>query len=179
MTESSAPDEHVVFFTTALGDPAAERYPSLQSAVSRVESLCNEDHVQDAKVYALVPVPLQTRTYLHVAVDGASLLGALSVPGSLTAPAAPATPPPSAGRDTATPSDQDPGSAHESELGDYTPPTVDPDQRETTEAETAPDYQAAGFESVAEGVATDAGQDSLQEADGSPSQGRNLGFFVH
>ncbi len=64
-------DEHVVFFTTALGDPAAERYPSLRSAVSRVESLCNEDDVRDAKVFQLVPVPLAVRPYFRVEVETA------------------------------------------------------------------------------------------------------------
>lgn len=88
MSDTPATDEHVVFFTTALGDPAAERHPSQQSAVSRVEFLCNEDDVQDATVYALVPVPLRKRSYWHVAVDAESLLGALSVPSP---PAAPTT----------------------------------------------------------------------------------------
>ncbi|HEX7353811.1 MAG TPA: hypothetical protein VF288_03145 [Mycobacteriales bacterium] len=94
MSDSSAPtehvDEHVVFFTTALGDPAAERYPTLQSAISRVESLCNEDHVEDAKVYALLPVPLQVTSFVRVEVDASAYRPATSFP------AAPSTPPPSA-----------------------------------------------------------------------------------
>lgn len=65
-------DEHVVFFTTALAEPAAERYPSLRAAVSRVESLCNDHDVRDAMVFQLVPVPLNVRSYYRVEIDAES-----------------------------------------------------------------------------------------------------------
>lgn len=169
MSESSAPDEHVVFFTTALGDPAAERYPSLQSAVGRVESLCNEDHVQDAKVYALVPVPLQTRSYLHVAVDVAALQGVLPAPAA-AAPVAPASPPPSATREPDTAPTPAP------DLGDDAALSAALDLGEDTAAEIAPDDQVDGSEQTTE---ADTNLAESEAADESSPRGRNLGFFVH
>lgn len=175
MSESQAPDEHVVFFTTALGDPAAERYPTLQSAVSRVESLCNEDHVQDAKVYALVHVPLHMRSYLHVAVDAASLQGVLAAPAP-SAPAAPATPPPSATRDNVVEPDQDVAGTFVPDLGDDVAPVVTSDSSE--DPLPTSDYASVGSDPDAEGAPSDTDLHGSEDADGSP-RGRNLGFFVH
>lgn len=153
MSETSASAEHVVFFTTALGDPAAERHPSQQAAVSRVESLCNEDHVQDAKVYALVPVPLCKRSYWHVAVDGTSLLGALSVPST---PAAPATPPQSATRETVV------------EPAQGTAPTTTPDLGEDDSPVAAPELgQDFASEPSQEPTPSDANPDEPETAHGA------------
>ncbi|MGH3743828.1 MAG: hypothetical protein ACRDTP_03090 [Mycobacteriales bacterium] len=152
MSDSSAPtehvDEHVVFFTTALGDPAAERYPTLQSAISRVESLCNEDHVEDAKVYALVPVPLQVTSFVRVEVDSSVYRNAPSIP------AAPATPPPSAGENG---TDAEP---HE-------------------DAEPASQQATGGGQSTPAPVPSGTVTDVPDSVDGGSSHGRNLGFFVH
>lgn len=61
-------EEHAVFFTTAQGDPAAERYADLPAALRRVEALCNDEGIQDATVFGLVPVPLRVRSYFRVEV---------------------------------------------------------------------------------------------------------------
>lgn len=145
-------DEHVVFFTTAQGDPAAERYPSLSAAVSRVEALANDEGIQDAKVFGLVPVPLRVRSYFRVEVgtDAADV------------PAAPDVPPPSA-----TQTD-----------GEASSPVESDEVRDALLG--AVDASAAGEDASAreETEPGEEGQDGGSE-DVLPSRGRNLGFFTH
>lgn len=172
MSESSAPDErvdeHVVFFTTALGDPAAERYPTLQSAVSRVESLCNEDHVEDAKVYALVPVPLQVHSYVRIEVDSSVYRTAPPIP------AAPATPPPSAAGETGAMASTETSNESSTDAGTGVEAPYEEDPSAT--ADQAP-YDPADH--GPEPVPSDTVTAVPDGDDGAPSHGRNLGFFVH
>lgn len=79
-----APTEHVVFFSGPDGGEGVERCSSLPAAVSRVEELANAG-IEDAAVFALLPVPLQVRQVWRVEVNvaGAMLVG----PSSDEAPA--------------------------------------------------------------------------------------------
>ena len=58
--------EHVVFYPGADGTEAFRRAADLEEAVRIVEHLRNDSGVGDASVFALHPVPLAFRTYVHV-----------------------------------------------------------------------------------------------------------------
>jgi hypothetical protein len=67
--------EHVVFYPGADGAEAFSRAADLEEAVRVVERLRNDNGVGDVSVFALRPVPLAFRTYVHVelsAVEQAS-----------------------------------------------------------------------------------------------------------
>ena len=79
--------EHVVFFPAADGTEGFRRAADLEEAVRLVENLRNDQGIGEVSVFALSPVPLAFRTYVHVELPVSD-----DVPAAEDAPAAPAEP---------------------------------------------------------------------------------------
>jgi hypothetical protein len=94
--------EHVVFYPGTDGSGAFSRAADLDEAVRLVEHLRNDNGIGDVSVFALHPVPLAFRTYVHVelpvAVDEAVVDEPVVEESHVEEPAAgaelPAIPPP-------------------------------------------------------------------------------------
>ena len=88
--------EHVVFFPGADGAEAFSRAADLDEAVRIVERLRNDNGVGDVSVFALHPVPLAFRTYVHVELTAHGRAGgrgrAAVVEVAVEAPRRPSTP---------------------------------------------------------------------------------------
>lgn len=79
---------HLVRHRTPDGDTVTDEVADLDAAVARVESLRNDDHAEDVRVFA--EVPLQFETYVRVRVADAPVPAAPpEVPAGVAAPAPP------------------------------------------------------------------------------------------
>jgi len=82
---------HMVIFKTPDGNPGYNQFEELDEAVSFVESLRNEQGVENARMFALEEVKFEFKQYFRVAIDP-PMVGAgatRSTPAAVGSPPAP------------------------------------------------------------------------------------------
>ena len=159
--------EHVVFYPGADGTEVFRRAADLEEAVRTVERLRNDQGIGDASVFALTPVPLSFRTYVHVELTSAE---------PEQQPVAAGQPEPAAVEPTIPP----PPVAPDEETASQAPEPSEPDPSESSESVGgAEDFQihdqltdeSAPAEPVEEDqVAAEVSQDPVPSEDPEPEQ---------
>jgi hypothetical protein len=150
MGEPGSAQEYVLFCHDVAGSPHVERFPSLPTAVQRVEQLANDEGVTDCELFALDPVRLQRQQRWHVVVAAQSPVPA---PRAATPPAAP-------------PKQASPLQVRSEQ--------VQADHTDAVDVEVLDEV----FHQVTTGDPTHEATESADVLPSSP-RGRGLGFFVH
>ncbi len=108
---------HMVIFQTADGNPGYNQFESVNEAVSFVETLRNEQGIENARMFALEEIKFELKPYYKVELQ--MLNAGAPAPKAAPAPAAPAPAPaqPAPASPSATP-----GSGEPTTFGTFAPP---------------------------------------------------------
>jgi hypothetical protein len=121
--------QHMVIFQTADGSPAYSQFESISEAVGFVESLRNDQGIENARMFELKEIKFELKPVFKVELKELNPAPAASAPSAAPAPSAPApsTPSPAPSRPDPSPAPApaaSPGSGETTSFGgSFAPPS--------------------------------------------------------